>query len=219
MVNRELRDLLATCIEGFLREQIDGPALERGFDRVSEASRDAGDPDPAIPAAVARLWEKCPGYVSGRSLPVGEVDRAPFYRGSGSLSAASWNAFVRAALFLRSDREMEWPEEQWDPYDTLANPPDVLAVVLLAGAALAGLIALFLLICRQWVSGLVLALIAAGLAVLRSRMGDPRLRTAAAPPAGDPTAFPFLSQSEVVEELGRRGEPPAPFKPEPPAGG
>ncbi|MBM3471810.1 MAG: hypothetical protein FJX75_00890 [Armatimonadetes bacterium] len=215
MVNRELRDLLATWIEGFLRDPIDGPALGRGFRRFATASKEAGHPDPAVLAVVVRLWQEFPEYTLRG--PVGEGAGLFPNVGSGSLSPASWNAFVRAALFLRSDREIEWPEEQWDPYDTAADPPDYLALALVLGATAVGFIALYLLICRQWTAGLVLAVIAAILAGLRSRVGDPRPK-ASVPPAGDPSAFPFLSQSEVVEELGRQGEPPVPFKPESPDG-
>ena len=214
MVDRQLRDELALRIEGFLLGRIDGPTLGRGFRRLATASKAAGHPDPAIPAVFARLWQEYPEYVVVGSGPSRVADRSPLGLGPGSLSAASWNAFVRAVVFLRSDRELEWPEEQWDPYDALGSPPDYLALLLVAGAALAGLTALGLLLCRQWTPGLVLALVAAALAGLHSRLGSPRSRVPASL-AGDPSAFPFLSQNELVDELRYQSGPCVPFRPEP----
>jgi hypothetical protein len=212
MVHREWRDELAGRIEAFLGEGLSGPTLGEAFERVAKASQAAGHPDPAIQAIMLRLWQDYPDYFWTVGAYGPGSDRFPTHMGSEGLPADSWNAFIRAALFLRSDREIEWPEDQWDRYETpMENPPDVLAVGLLAAAGIAGLAAIMTLVCRQWVVGTTLALIGAGLGFLWKRL-DRASAASKPPPAGDPLAFPFLDQDDLADELRYQGRPCMPFR-------
>jgi hypothetical protein len=211
MIHREWRDALADRIESFLCEGLSGPMLGEAFERIAKASLAAGHPDPAIPAITLRLWQEYPDYRFGVGGYGAGSDRFPYAMGSQRLPDASWNAFVRAELFLRSDREMAWPEDQWDPYEQISSPPDALTVILLLFAGIAGLAAVMLLFCRQWLTGGIMAAVGAGLGILWSRLN--RASLARKPvPAGDLGAFPFMDQAELAWELREQGRPCAPFR-------
>jgi hypothetical protein len=211
MVDRQLRDEFATYIEAFLLAKVDGPALGRGFRKAGEASAAAGHLDAAIPALTQRLWQEYPDYYwRGGGYGPGS-DRVPSDLGAKALPAGPWNVFVRAALFLRSDRELEWPEDQWDAYEDLSSPPDVLALLVLGCASIAGMAAIGLLFCRQWAGGGAAALITLGLGYLYAHLNRQGRQQVASGP-GDRSAFPFFSEDQLADELLRQGGPCVPFR-------
>jgi hypothetical protein len=197
MPDRDLRDTLALCLEGFLGDQIDGQGLARGIRRVLAEAGDRGIDASPLQAVAGRLW-----HHYGES-PHSEATRGLLPTCGARLSDRQWNEFARAALFLRSDRRMEWPPADWDPYETpdFRTEAAFLPCLILGLTAGFGAVAAFLT--ANHALGLVLGLGGLGLSLAALRLRRPaevRLPTH----TGDPEVFPFYHREDLEQELVRQ---------------
>jgi len=203
MVDRDNRDKAIRFIEHYLGRGTTGYKLGVALHGMREEVEALPDHDPAIPAVAARLWQYLP-----------RINRAHLdFRGDGTVQDAAdlrdhqREEFERCVIFLQSDREIEWPENMWDPGEPTRSAPDLGTILVMLGAGIAGMIAIILLACRLWGGGIPLAILSAGLGALFSRLAKAerqRRRTELAD-VGDASGFPFAVGDDYEAERARQG--------------
>lgn len=194
MVDRYHRNMLAVMIEAFLSGRIVGAELSRGARNAGKSALAAGDVDPVVLAAELRVWHICP------ELTQGELDlRRSGAKHVGELNEDARGQLTRLALFLRSDRELEWPREYWDPYRSPASGADPGPAMLAMTSVACAVTSLFLFMAGSVWGGLACA--AAGLGTFQWLRRLHRLpRRSESTPYGDASAFPFTSHEQAAED-------------------
>ena len=200
MIDRQRRDEFAEAIDAFLEGRIAGADFHQRAGTVARRSAKAGDPDSAIAACRARLWEY--HAILPRGVLSGYADLGT--HDAEELPDEQWEQFRRCAVFLRSDLGLEWPESTWSPYDDVVGGTDIKRLIVLIVAVVAALFTLAALLSAKWGLLIVWGLVGGAALTYFLRIRETGEESPAAN-AADPTAFPFTSQEEFVEERKRQG--------------
>ncbi len=203
MVDRDNRDKAVRFIEHYLARGTNGHKLGAALLGMRHEVEALPDHDSAIPAVGARLWQYVPRSSRARHDLRGEGT----VQDAADLRDHQREEFERCVLFLKSDREIEWPLDMWDTGETMRSAPDPGTILVMLGAGVAGMTSIILLACRLWGGGIALAALCAGLAGLFWLLakGERQRRRTEMDGIGDPSAFPFLAWPDYEEERARQG--------------